>query len=77
MCGKHKRDVAQLIKVIEKAGWRVEQCKGSNHYKAFPPNGTEGFVTISSSPSCKHWRSNCIGDIRRIAKANGLTIDIR
>lgn len=66
------KDVKQLLRKLVAKGWRIEQAKRNAHYKAYPPKG-KGFITISESPSCAYWLKNCLGDIKRLEKANNIT----
>jgi predicted RNA binding protein YcfA (HicA-like mRNA interferase family) len=56
------KDVRELVRAIEKQGWRVEH--GSGHLKAMSPDG-ETIVTLPTTPSGGRWRQNVISQLKR------------
>lgn len=56
------KEVQEIIRELERQGWRVERGKG--HYKAFPPDKKKSMVTIPTTPSGGRWRQNLISQLR-------------
>jgi hypothetical protein len=57
-----RREVARLVKEVEKAGCTVRKG-GSGHYVITTPSGT--VVSLSQSPSDWRYRKNFLADLRR------------
>jgi hypothetical protein len=58
-----KKDLAILMKIALKAGWRVELTKGG-HYKWIAPNSLD-LIYSSSTPSDNRALANLKQDLRR------------
>ena len=59
-----KKEIRQLIKELEKQGFRVTQA-GSGHFIAWPPDVEVRPVTIPSTPSDYRSMRNTLADLRR------------
>jgi hypothetical protein len=60
----NRKELAQLIKVVLRAGWIVEPTKNC-HYKWIAPNNS-GFFFSSSTPSDKRALERIKQDLRRL-----------
>jgi predicted RNA binding protein YcfA (HicA-like mRNA interferase family) len=63
-----KKEVAEVIKLAEAAGFTVDRYTGTGHYKLM--NGGGETMIIPSTPSGKRWKRNALAEIRR-AKRKG------
>ena len=63
------KDVKQLIKKLERLGWRVD--RSSTHPKAYCPCG-EHMWSLPSTPRGGRWLKNLIGDLKRLCPQSGL-----
>jgi len=63
------KEIRQLLKRLEKQGWRIVR-NGGKHFKAYSPNPAHEMLTISNSPSDK----NAIKQILRQLKKMGVTV---
>lgn len=63
------KEVRKIIKKALQQGWRVEKGK-ANHILFYPPDGGEGFVTMSSTPSSPRNFKNVLS----MLKAKGLKL---
>lgn len=57
------KEVADIIAVVRKAGWRVEHTD-RNHWKFYSPDG-EGIVTCPGTPQGTRWSANLKSQLRR------------
>lgn len=61
--GQVKQEVRELVRDLERQGWRVEARKGG-HLVAYSPDG-KTMVTLPSTPGDRRWRQNAISQLRR------------
>lgn len=57
-----KKEIKQLVKDLERQGWRVELNKG--HYKAYPPSD-KPMVVFASTPSDHRAFHNVLARLRK------------
>ena len=55
------KEIRELVRELERQGWRVEPTKGG-HFRAFPPQGSP--VVLPSTPSDRRALANTIALLR-------------
>jgi len=63
------KEINKLVKKAIKQNWRVEKGN-ANHLMFYPPDSTEGIVTVSSTPSSPRNHKNMLS----LLKAKGLIL---
>lgn len=63
MIATARKEVREVIREAETAGFVMERYTGSGHYKMRHANGTS--IIIPSTPSGRRWKQNVLADIRR------------
>ena len=58
-----KKEVGEVIKAAEAAGFSIDRYTGSGHYKLTHGNGES--MVIPSTPSGPRWKQNALADIKR------------
>ena len=53
----------QLIEKLVAQGWRVEER--AKHYRAYPPDPSQPFVTLPKTPSDRRWLQNARSQLRK------------
>ena len=57
------KEITKLIGQLARQGWRIERGKG--HYVAYPPDPTQGPVTIATTPGGGRAMANLRATLRR------------
>lgn len=57
------KEVRKIIKTAKQAGWRVEKS-GGNHILLYPPDKSDGMVTMPSTPSSTRNFKNMLSKLR-------------
>lgn len=64
-----QREAMRFARELRREGWTVEQT--NSHYKLTHPKFPNERLTMSESPSCRHWKNQVKRDIARLEKKYG------
>lgn len=59
-----KKDLQKILEALEDQGWRVEETK-RGHYMAYPPDKSQGPVSIGGTPSDRRALMNALSLLER------------